>query len=554
MEHGKRRDVDADENNKKLIHYLSISNQPLFSSMTPLTMKFMNRIKQHMASHAQRGFGLPETLIAASAGVVLIGASALALRTTGSLINKMDLKAGLQQNTISGKRMMRSEIERSLHLLIKTQQKPADQLAHTDITHADYKVSLSQCQSLAQESGQVFNPVFGVKMAELNNPVYYGLSLSSVGRGYSLQRCGSSMQLDGRYNEREQQSLAMVIDDIGVIRCASDQPECIIDPSKETTPLSELASKMQFVFNDDKTPERSSREPAIRLMTDENRKLIRFIDPTTEKDNIQTSYLKIEDVNKEITTHPFYFIAYSRADKRIEKGPDDGEVLDGLFFRNVSSKRMRFLVDGSGSMSACILWGSGIGNRKIFWSGRYYFSTQRSCALTRMESLQHELISLLQELPNDTQISLRSFSSPGYQNHRIWQNSAKSLVKIGQNNARDSAIAFVNTLDDGYAYRWGGTDPWEGLNEAFADNNTDTLYFLSDGEPNYDRNRGRWTTADHSSTSGHYAGLNNNREISLKVNTVALGLQSNWMQSLAGKTTGDYLYIDKKYVLSSSTK
>ena len=532
-------------------HHADLSE---LSTMTRLTLRRIFQNKQRVNSQCQHGFGLPETLIAASAGVVLIGASSLALRSTGSLINKMDNKASLQQNTTSGKRLMRSEIERSLHLLIKTNERPADKLSHTDITDENYQASLNQCQSLAQQSSQVFNPVFGLKMAELNNPVYYGLSLSSNERGYALQRCGPSMQLDGRYIETEQQALAMVIDDIGVIRCASDQPECKIDPSKETTPLIELAANIQFVFNEDKTPERSSREPSIRLMTDENRKLIRFIDPTTEKDNIQTSFLKIEAVNKEITTHPFYFIAYSRADKRIEKGPEDGEVLDGLFFRNVSSKRMRFLVDGSGSMSACILWGSGFGNRKIFWSGRYYFWSQRSCALTRMESLQHELNSLLQELPNDTQISLRSFSSPGYQNHRIWQNSAKSLVKLSKEGARDSAIAFVNTLDDGYAYRWGGTDPWEGLDEAFADSNTDTLYFLSDGEPNYDRNRGRWTTADHASTSGHYAGLNNNRKISLKVNTVALGLQSNWMQSLAGKTTGDYLYIDKKYVLSSSTK
>ena len=522
--------------------------------MNHLTFHQNFKTKKGVKSRHQRGFGLPETLIAASTGVALIGASTLALRSTGSLIDKMDNKASLQQNTTSGKRLMRSEIERSLHLLIKTDKKPADKLSHTDITHEDYQESLNQCRSLAQQSSQVFNPVFGLKMSDLNNPVYYGLSLSSTERGYALKRCGASMQLDGRYNETKQQSISMVIDDVGVIRCASDQPECIINPSKETTPLSELAANTQFVFNEDKTPERSSREPSIRLMTDENRKLIRFIDPTTEKDDIQTSFLKIEAVNKEITTHPFYFIAYSRADKRVEKGPEDSEVLDGLFFRNVSSKRMRFLVDGSGSMSACILWGSGFGNRKIFWSGRYYFWSQRSCALTRMESLQHELVSLLQDLPNDTEISLRSFSSPGYQNHRIWQNSAKSLVKIGNEGARDSAIAFVNTLDDGYAYRWGGTDPWEGLDEAFDDVNTDTLYFLSDGEPNYDRNRGRWTNADHLSTSGHYAGLNNDRDVALKVNTIALGLQSQWMQSLAGKTTGDYLHIDKKYVTSSLKK
>ena len=85
---------------------------------------------------------MAEVLLAASAGVVLISASTLALRSTGSLINKMHTKAGLQQNTTSGKRLMRSEIERSLHLLIRSNEKPKDHLLHTDITHKDYQASL----------------------------------------------------------------------------------------------------------------------------------------------------------------------------------------------------------------------------------------------------------------------------------------------------------------------------------------------------------------------------------------------------------------------------
>ncbi|MAR07429.1 MAG: hypothetical protein CL862_10035 [Cyanobium sp. NAT70] len=512
----------------------------------------MNIQRSRKPAKQQRGFGMPEMLIAASAGVVLFGASTLALRSTGSLINKMDKKTTLQQNTTSGKRLMRSEIERSLHVLVKSDQTPPEKLAYTNLDHKDYQDSLDQCQVLAQQSAQVFKPVFGVKMAELNNPVYYGLSVSSSGRGYALHRCGAVMHLDGKYNETEQQSIATVIDDIGSIRCSSDKPECSIESTLLQKPLEEVAAGVDFVFTDDKTPERSAREPAIRLMTDENRKLIRFIDPTAADDAIQTSFLKLETVNKEITTQPFYFIAYARADKRIEGGQEDGEILNGLFFRNVSSKRIRFLVDGSGSMSACILWGSGYGKRRIYWNGRYYFWSRRSCALTRMESLQHELISLLTDLPDDTQISIRSFSSPGYKNHKIWDVSSKGLIQVGGPGVRDSAIAFINTLDDDYAYRWGGTAPWEGLDEAFADAETDTLYFLSDGEPNYDRNRGRWTVEDHESQPAYYAQLNSRREINLKVNTIALGLQSTWMQALSGRTTGDYLQIDKKYIMTAS--
>ena len=66
------------------------------------------------------GFSLPEVLVAGSAGVILIGASSLALRSTGNLINNQSQRATLQQNATSGKKLMRAEIERSLHLLIHT--------------------------------------------------------------------------------------------------------------------------------------------------------------------------------------------------------------------------------------------------------------------------------------------------------------------------------------------------------------------------------------------------------------------------------------------------
>ena len=496
----------------------------------------------------QDGFSLPEVLVAASAGVVLIGASTLALQSTGSLINKMDQKAAIQQNTTSGKKLMRAEVERSLHLLIHTDKTPNENLSHTNINHADYQNSLNQCNTLAEQSNKAFQPIFGVKMAELNQPVFYGLSTSNTGRGYSIQRCGAAMSLDGRYNETRQQTLAMVLDNIGAIRCDSDQPECKITKERENLSLREIAETTRFNFSEDKTPERTEREAAIRIMTDENRKLIRFIDPTSESDSIETSFLKIESVNREITTHPLYFVAYARADKRIDSGLEESEILNGIFFRNVSSKRVRFLVDGSGSMSSCILWGSGYGSPKIYWDGSEYSWSRRTCALTRMESLQHNLISLLADLPDNTYISIRSFSSPDYLNHRIWNRSSQGLTKLGQNGARESAIAFVNTLDDGRADRWGGTRPWEGLDEAFADDETDTLYFLSDGEPEQDRNGGSWNALDQRSTPNHYANLNKRREISLKVNTIALGNKSKWMKKLSKNTTGDYLFINKKVV------
>ena len=497
------------------------------------------------------GFSLPEVLVAGSAGVILIGASSLALRSTGNLINKQSQIATLQQNATSGKKLMRAEIERSLHLLIHTNKIPDQHLTHTNIDHEDYRESLNQCNSLAQQSEKVFNPIFGVKISELNQPVFYGLSTSNSGRGYSIKRCGPSMSLDGRYNEKGQQNIAMIIDNIGNIRCDSDQPECKIDAAREKMSTKEIAETIQFSFSGDTTSLRTEREPALRIMTDGSRKLIRFIDPTNESDSIKNTFLKIESVNREITTQPFYFVAYARADKRIETNQEGGEILNGLYFRNVSSKNIRFLVDGSGSMSACILWGSGYGKRQVHWSGLGYIRIRRTCALTRMESLQHELISLLTDLSDDTHISIRSFSSPGYQNHRIWSEASKGLVKLGSKGTRDSAIAFVNTLDDGDPTQWGGTQPWEGLDEAFADKNTNTLYFLSDGQPENNRNGSTWTSSDNDSASAYYISLNSGGQTTLKVNTISLGIESEWMQKLANYTTGEHLFIDKKHVISA---
>ncbi|MCB4398426.1 hypothetical protein [Synechococcus sp. MU1625] len=501
-----------------------------------------------------QGFTLPEVLVAASAGVVLIGASALALRSTGSLISKMDRKASLQQNTISGKKLMRAEIERSLHLIVHSSAKPEKKLSHTDIFNPDYLISTKECNDITESSNTLFKPIFGLKIAELNKPVFYGLSISNTGRGYSIMRCGARMNLDGRYNETEKQNISVVIDDIGVIRCNSDQPECSINAKYTPTSLKQISETIKFTFKQDKTPERNYGEPAIRLMTDEHRKLIRFIDPTNNSDDIKTSFLKIEAINKEITTYPFYFVAYARADKRINSEKKAGNVMDGLYFQNITNNKIRFLVDGSGSMSACILWGSGYGAKKWYWDPwkEKHFWSKRTCALTRMESLQHELISLLTDLPDDTAISIRSFSSPGKKNHQIWEMSAKGLVELGSNGARKSAIAFVNTFDDGHVFSWGSTQPWGGLEEAFNDLETETLYFLSDGKPNHNRIGGIWKSSDHSSSANYYLNLNYKRSKPLKVNTIAIGIKSSWMESLATNTGGDYIYIDKKYLKDSA--
>jgi len=559
-------------------------------------MKKLKNIFKQRRSHPlpANGFGISEAVVAAGAGILLIGASALALRSTQNLIDRSESKSTLRQNTTNGLRLLRSEVERSIHILVNNKEAVANGMEHTDMGNDHYQETLNECGRLAKDRSQVFKPVFGIKMVELNAPVIYGLGISSnnqvkndkslkEGSGYALLRCGAPLSIDGRYSETEEVFISKAIEDIGVMKCTKPEGDCEQPKNKSgyAKNLKEIINDLDITFTADKTPVRTFREPAFGIMTDKQRKLVKFIDPNPESKNEEESYLESRNAaNRRITRYPLYLAAFARADKRqenygdsfephnhtpgdcvpdhchedVQSGHSHGGSFSGAYFRNVRSKRVRFLVDGSGSMSACILWGSTYGNWKIYWSGSYYFWSRKNCALTRMESLQSELISLLTAIDPDTKVSIQSFSSPGRSNHRTWRKSSNGLVKIGDDGIRESAIKFVQSLDNGQPTKWGGTYPWQGLDAAFEDNETDTLYFLSDGEPNKDRLGGNWGSNDYEPTANHYSNFNNTRTRALKTNTISLGLESPWMEKLSTQTTGDHLKVDKDYVTSKSSK
>ncbi|KZR72755.1 hypothetical protein PMIT1318_00717 [Prochlorococcus marinus str. MIT 1318] len=572
-------------------------------------MKHNKNILKQSFSHpfSTKGFGTTETVVAAGAGILLIAASTLALRSTQNLISKSKSTSTLRQNTTNGLRLLRSEVERSLHILVNNSEAVMSEMEHTEMGNSQYEAALEDCRLKAEDSSQVFKPVFGIKMADLNEPVIYGLGLSSnnlifkakannyatkinsqqgkasgydttkinsqqgkasgydttkinyeggKASGYALLRCGAPLSLDGRYSETYDVFISKAIEDIGVMSCTKPQGDCepLTNNEGNVKSLREIIDDLDVTFTDDTTPVTTYMQPSLRIMTDQQRKLIKFIDPNPDSANEKESYLEsLNAANKRITRYPLYLAAFARADKR-PANYGENSVINGAYFRNVSSQKVRFLVDGSGSMSACILWGSTSGQMRKYWNGKSYESTKQNCALTRMESLQSELTSLLTALPKSTKVGIQSFSSPGYSNHKTWRESRDGLVKIGNDGMRESAIAFVNSLDNSPPRKWGGTDPWEGLEASFKDNETDTLYFLSDGEPNRDRMGGSWRANDHDPTVNHYSNLNNKREQALKTNTIALGLESPWMEKLSTKMKGDHLQIDKDYVTANSSE
>ena len=176
--------------------------------------------------------------------------------------------------------------------------------------------------------------------------------------------------------------------------------------------------------------------------------------------------------------------------------------------------------------------------------------------MTRMTSLQKELLAVLTDLhhhaPN-TEITLTSFSSKGYSNHREWSKSkAEGLVRIGNQDNYRLAKEFVNSLSNGDVRRWGGTAPWDGLDKALEIEDVNAVYFLSDGEPNRDRNGNTWSKKDYASTVSHYIEVNNKRAAPTKVFTTALGLESVWMQMFAQQGGGIYTQIDPDSLKSNN--
>ena len=498
---------------------------------------------------------LTEAMVAGVATTLIVASTAAALQSTGQMIGRSGGKATLRQNTINGLRLMRSEVERSLHLIVSNTGGFPEAKQHLNIEAPRYQATLIQCSNLA--GTRIFKPLFAAKMVELSKPVVYGLSTNTNGFGYSIQRCGPPLNLDGTFNETEELFLSSILDDIASLPCSTNES----DTCPEKIPTENILANINFTFSQGLTPTRQVQEPALRIETDSNFKLVKFVDPTSEGDAVQESYLEIRSNLGSITKTNAYFTAFARADKRIV-GDDEsqvGGILSGAFFQNITSSNVRFAIDGSGSMSACVMWGDGYGDERTYYDPdkQRYQKTRRICALTRMEALISEMTMILGALPDSTKVGITSFSSDGYTNHKPWDQSKSSLIRLGDEGQRDAAIDFVNTLDDGEVTIWGGTDPWEALNSSFDDSETDTLYFLTDGEPNKDPQGGKWKKNDYTKTAELYASKNEGRSHEgrnqpLVVNTTSIGLQSDWLAQLSALTNGSYNQVDQESVERSN--
>ena len=564
------------------------------------------------------GFTLAETLIALLSGMLLMAGSSFALRTMSTAITQSSEKANTRQNAVNGLKLLRSEVERSMNLLIygaTPSHLPDTNLASHEwsgtgeITKPSDGV-VTYCTSLADNKKIAFNPVFGIKMAELSNPIVYGLSLgngtSAAGiPGYSLMRCGLPLNEIGKYDTDSTPYLSVVLDNVAAIPCLKDDATTCSSP-KITDPISgverdkttnEILSGLNMSFSptdhsvnepDVYTDFRDFMEPAIRFKTDASRKVLRFEDPTISiKDPVNSANnydpdntLDMSFLATSNSSQKVYFTAFARADKRLVRETINGLTLNGIYFNAPIGNTVRFIVDASGSMKTCMV---------LARNGR--------CKRTRMGSVKSELVQILTDLKNvapSTKVGITFFSHRGGLNHKHWSfdennnNTSDYLVTIGASGALQSAEQMIESITPS-----GWTEPWDGLDESFEDINTGTTFLLSDGIPEFYRTdwtqqtdrrstypdlfaawdiqsevcstwygapviRDGWrfklteyqscTTQDttdyfnYEKTANYYIEKNISRPTSkkLKIHTVTIDLESNWMQQLSEGTGGTH--------------
>ena len=94
-----------------------------------------------------KGFTLTEAMVAAVTTTVVASGAAMGMRGLNSAIKESGDLSGLRSNALTGTRLLRSEVQRSLHLMVQGGSH-ADQREYTDLDnpdHPEYKTAVDAC-------------------------------------------------------------------------------------------------------------------------------------------------------------------------------------------------------------------------------------------------------------------------------------------------------------------------------------------------------------------------------------------------------------------------
>jgi hypothetical protein len=202
-----------------------------------------------------------------------------------------------------------------------------------------------------------------------------------------------------------------------------------------------------------------------------------------------------------------------------------------------TSKKIVYVIDISGSMegkaetdlkgNVISTAGSKVGNavgNKVGGKLGNIISKQTSDQLTKLGKAKKELMPSIRGLSEDTYFTIV-----------VFENNVKKLNKqLVQANAtnKNLAIAYLEKLESG-----GGTNMSDALEESFALAGVETIFVLSDGEPNEGK------IPNPQDILEAVAKWNSSK--SVKINTIGLGedCDKDFMKKLADQNGGQF--IDK---------
>ena len=323
---------------------------------------------------------------------------------------------------------MRSEIERSIHLVLNNSAGFPAEKQHLNLGDPRYATTLSGCMScrLTPICTNCWHQDGGAATHD------YGVSTNANGYGYGILRCGAPLKLDGRYNETKSSSSPPSL------KTSAASPAMVT--TVQVNKLSSYLTPELFTFSGGYT-DQFMNQPYVE--TDSSFKLVKLVDPTAEGDDIKASYWRSATTarpspSKTSTSLPSRGLTNTST---MLVWPEQDP--QRCFLQNITSDKVRFVVDGSGSMSACVLWGQAMELAPVLHPRRGYDWRRRNCAFTRMESLQKNWL-LLEQLPDDTRIGCARSAHRAGSTTRPGMTTAPSWC--AEQCARQSATEFVYSL------------------------------------------------------------------------------------------------------------
>jgi HEAT repeat protein/uncharacterized protein YegL len=187
--------------------------------------------------------------------------------------------------------------------------------------------------------------------------------------------------------------------------------------------------------------------------------------------------------------------------KKVEEGESK------FFGIQIISHRVLFVIDVSGSMEEVV--------RNEFLDG---------APMTRLQVAKRELKKCIEALEPGAFFNIVTFSS-GVER---WMEGA--LAAANPEN-REKAQAFVTDLLTG-----GGTNLYDAVRNAFEDQDVDTIYIMSDGEPSDGAETEPFVIREH------IAQWNEHRQI--EINTIAIGGQFQILEWLAEDSGGTHVKFE----------